>query len=146
MRANATEFCKGNALCQYKAKGLLKEVGLPTGLLPLQDMEEFGYVKDTGFVWFKSKKNTDHKFEKIGKLAQYGSEVTAYVEQKKIKKMTGVKAKELFLWVTISEISVDDPPTGKIYFKSPLGIGKTFPVSAFENPEDEKEEKEEQRK
>ncbi|CAH9057414.1 unnamed protein product [Cuscuta epithymum] len=140
IRRSATEFYEGNELCQEKSKVLLREVGLPAGLLPMEDMEECGYVKDTGFVWLKSKKKTEHKFQEIGKLVQYGCEVTAHVEQNKIKKLTGVKAKEMLLWVTISEISVDDPPTGKIYFKSSLGVGKTFPVSAFEIPEEEKKE------
>ncbi|CAH9088136.1 unnamed protein product [Cuscuta europaea] len=136
IRRSATEFYVGNELCQEKSKVLLREVGLPAGLLPMEDMEECGYVKDTGFVWLKSKKKTEHKFQEIGKLVQYGCEVTANVEQNKIKKLTGVKAKEMLLWVTISEISVDDPPTGKIYFKSSLGVGKTFPVSAFEVAEE----------
>lgn len=42
-------------------------MGLPNGLLPLKDMEECGYVKETGFVWLKQKKKTEHKFEKIDK-------------------------------------------------------------------------------
>ncbi|CAH9072756.1 unnamed protein product [Cuscuta epithymum] len=72
------------------------------------------------------------KFEQIGKAGAVGCEVIANVEQNKIKKLTGFKDKELLLWDTISEISVDDPPTEKIYFYSSLGIGKTFLVSAFE--------------
>jgi hypothetical protein len=31
----------------------------------------------------------------------------------------------------VNEISVDDPPTGKIHFKSLAGVTKTFPVEAF---------------
>lgn len=142
IRASATEFYKGNEICQEKSKFLLSEVGMPRGLLPMEDMEECGYVKETGFVWLRAKKKTEHKFEQIGKLVQYAAEVTAYVEPKKIKKLTGVKAKELMLWVTISEICLDDPPTGKIHFKNPIGIAKTFPVSAFELPEEEEKKKE----
>ncbi|CAH9103218.1 unnamed protein product [Cuscuta epithymum] len=107
----------------------------------MKDMEECGYVKDIDFVWLKSKKKTEHTFEEIGKLVQYGCEVTANVEQNKIKKLKGVKAKELLMWDTISQISVYDPPTGKIYFKSSLGVGKTFPVSAFEIPKVEQKKK-----
>ncbi|KAL0321288.1 UNVERIFIED_CONTAM: hypothetical protein Sradi_5390300 [Sesamum radiatum] len=51
--------------------------------------------------------------------------------KKRIKKLKGVKAKELMLWPPVSEIIVDDPPTGKIHFKSLAGITKTFPVEAF---------------
>ncbi|KAL7235379.1 hypothetical protein ACSBR1_018807 [Camellia fascicularis] len=125
------EFYQGNDLCQEKSKLLLKEMGLPNGLLPLEDMEECGYVRETGFVWLKQKRKTEHKFEKIGKLVSYATEVTAYVEPNKIKKLTGVKTKELLLWITLSDIYIDDPPTGKITFQIPAGLSRTFPVSAF---------------
>lgn len=130
IKANA-EVYHGDEICQEKSKLLLTEVGLPNGLLPLQDIEECGYVRETGFVWLKQKKKTIHKFEKIGKLVSYEPEITAYVEQNKIKKLTGVKTKELLLWITLSDIYVDDPPTGKITFKTPAGLFRSFPVSAF---------------
>ncbi|KAL6324087.1 hypothetical protein AAG906_006358 [Vitis piasezkii] len=131
IKANA-EVYHGDEICQEKSKLLLTEVGLPNGLLPLQDIEECGYVRETGFVWLKQKKKTIHKFEKIGKLVSYEPDITAYVEQNKIKKLTGVKTKELLLWITLSDIYVDDPPTGKITFKTPAGLFRSFPVSAFE--------------
>nr|ABK22777.1 unknown [Picea sitchensis] len=130
-RAGA-EIYHGSEICKQKSKELLADIGLPTGLLPLDELEETGYVKETGFVWLKQKKKTEHQFKKIGKMVQYGTEITAYVEQRKMKKLTGVKSKELFLWITICEISIDDPSSGKIYFKSSTGVGKTFPASAFE--------------
>ena len=132
IRASASEIYYGNDICQEKSKSLLKEMGLPNGLLPLEDMVECGYVKDTGFVWLKQKKKSEHKFQKIGRLTSYATEVTAYVEPNKIKKLTGVKAKELLIWVTLSDIYVDDPPTGKITFKSTTGLSRSFPESAFE--------------
>ncbi|KAK4748784.1 hypothetical protein SAY87_015370 [Trapa incisa] len=131
IRANA-EVYYGDEICQEKSKFLLEEVGLPNGLLPLEDMEECGYVKETGFVWLKQRKKSSHKFEKIDRLVNYAPEITAYVEKSKIKKLTGVKTKELLVWVTLCDIFVDDPPTGKITFKTPSGLYRTFPVSAFE--------------
>lgn len=131
IKANA-EVYYGDEICQVKSKFLLTEVGLPNGLLPLHDIEECGYVKETGFVWLKQKKKITHKFEKIGKLASYEPQITAYVEPNRIKKLTGVKTKELLVWVTLSEIYVDDPPTGKITFKIPSGLFRSFPVSAFQ--------------
>ncbi|GLU13801.1 hypothetical protein SLE2022_304120 [Rubroshorea leprosula] len=54
------------------------------------------------------------------------------LSKKQIKKLKGVKAKELMLWPPVSETVVDDdPPTGKIHFKSLAAIKKTFPVEAF---------------
>lgn len=132
IKAKATEVYRGDEMCQEKSKDLLKEIGLPNGLLPLKDIEECGIVRETGYVWLKQKKSTTHKFEKIGKLVSYGTEVTATVEQNKIKKLTGVKTKELLLWVTLTDIYVDDPPTGKITFQTPAGLYRTFPVSAFQ--------------
>ncbi|XP_057962615.1 uncharacterized protein LOC131154109 [Malania oleifera] len=143
VRANA-EIYHGHEICQEKSQLMLKDMLLPTGLLPLQDIEECGHVKETGFVWMKQKKKTTHKFEKIGKLVSYEPVVTAYVETSRIKKLTGVKAKELLIWITLTDIYVDDPPTGKITFKSTAGLSRTFPVSAFEleEPKDLKEVKE----
>jgi len=130
-RAGA-EIYHGSEICKQKSMELLAEVGLPKSLLPLEEIEECGYVRETGFVWLKQKKKREHQFKKIGKTVQYGAEISAYVEQHRMKKLTGVKSKELFLWITISEISIDDPSSGKIYFKSSTGVGKTFPASAFE--------------
>ncbi|CAL5194835.1 unnamed protein product [Lathyrus oleraceus] len=127
-----SEVYHGDEMCQLKSKELLREIALPNGLLPLKDIIEVGYNEETGFVWLKQKKSITHKFEKIGKLVSYATEVTAQVEKGKIKKLSGVKTKELFIWITLSDIYVDDPPTGKITFQTPAGLFKTFPVSAFE--------------
>ncbi|KDP23368.1 hypothetical protein JCGZ_23201 [Jatropha curcas] len=137
------EVYHGDEICQDKTKLLLAEVGLPNGLLPLHDILECGIVRETGFVWLKQKKSITHKFEKIGRLTTYAPEVTAVVEKGKIKKLTGVKTKELLLWVTLSDIYLDDPPTGKITFQTPAGLYRTFPVSAFEVEEPKKDVKEE---
>ncbi|KAF2307328.1 hypothetical protein GH714_026383 [Hevea brasiliensis] len=98
---------------------------------------ETGYenvgVMETGFVWLKQKKSITHKFEKIGKLVTYAPEVTAFVDRGgKIKKLTGVKTKELLIWVSLSDIYLNDPPTGKITFQIPSGLNRSFPCSAFE--------------
>ncbi|CAK8544522.1 unnamed protein product [Lathyrus sativus] len=127
-----SEVYHGDELGQVKSKELLAEICLPNGLLPLKDIIEVGYNRETGFVWLKQKNRVTHKFEKIGKPVIYSTEVTAYVEKGKIKKLSGVKTKELFIWVTVSEIYVDDPPTEKITFKTPSGLSRSFPVSAFE--------------
>ncbi|PWA88246.1 hypothetical protein CTI12_AA122270 [Artemisia annua] len=132
IRASASEVYHGDAICQEKSKFLLTEMGLPNGLLPLEDIEECGYVEKTGFVWLKQKKEKKHKFEKIGKLVSYGTEVTAFIEKFKIKKLTGVKTKEMLMWITLNEITVDNPDSGKITFKATSGLFRTFPVSAFQ--------------
>lgn len=63
--------------------------------------------------------------------------IFSFEQQGKIKKLTGVKTKELLMWVTLSEIYLDNPPTGKITFQTPTGLYRTFPASAFEIEEGE---------
>ncbi|CAL5336025.1 unnamed protein product [Camellia sinensis] len=113
------------------AVSILEEFELPLGLLPLVNVIEVGFVKSTGYMWIVQEKQVEHEFKTISKLVSYDSNIHGYVEKKRIKKLKGVKAKELVLWPPVSEISVDDPPTGKIHFKSLAGITKTFPVEAF---------------
>lgn len=133
IRASVTYIYYGNAICQEKTKLLLTEMGLPNGLITKKDIEECGYVKDTGFVWLRQKKPNITKNEIIGgKITSNAIEVTAFIEKFKIKKLTGVKSKELFMWIAVSDIIVDNPPTGKITFKTSSGLYKSFPVSAFQ--------------
>ncbi|KAL5989635.1 hypothetical protein ACLOJK_010528 [Asimina triloba] len=113
------------------AISLLDEFGLPLGLLPLADAIEVGFVRSTGYMWIVQQKKVEHQFKMISKLVSYDTEINGYVEKKRIKKLKGVKAKELLLWPPVNEITVDDPPTGKIHFKSLAGVTKTFPVEAF---------------
>ncbi|XP_060195282.1 uncharacterized protein LOC132624534 [Lycium barbarum] len=122
---------KGHEECLQMAISLLEEFGLPMGLLPLADVIEVGFVKNTGYMWILQTKKVEHKFKIISKLVSYDTEINGFIEKKKIKKLKGVKAKELMLWPPVNEISVDDPPSGKIQFKSLAGITKTFPVEAF---------------
>lgn len=113
------------------AVSLLKKFELPEGLLPLANVVEVGYVESTGYMWIVQQNKVEHEFKMISKLVSYDTEINGYVDKMIIKKLRGVKAKELMLWPPVSEIKVDDPPTGKIHFKSLAGITKTFPVEAF---------------
>ncbi|KAK8484720.1 hypothetical protein V6N11_014469 [Hibiscus sabdariffa] len=113
------------------AIALLQEFGLPLGLLPLADVIEVGFVRNTGYMWIAQRKKVEHNFKMINKLVSYDTQITGFVDKNRIKKLKGVKAKELMLWPPVNEIIVDDPPTGKIHFKSLAGVTKTFPVDAF---------------
>ncbi|GAB2209930.1 hypothetical protein Droror1_Dr00027158 [Drosera rotundifolia] len=130
-RAGA-EIAYGGEECLKHTFELLEEMGFPKGILPLKDLVECGRVRATGFVWMKQKKPSEHYFERSKTLVSYGEEVTAYVEVGKMRKMTGVKSKPVFFWVAITEMSiVDDPNRKKIYFKSSLGVGKAYSITAF---------------
>ncbi|KAF9606233.1 hypothetical protein IFM89_024054 [Coptis chinensis] len=53
----------------------------------------------------------------------------------KIRKLTGVKIKEMLIWVSLNEISIDNPVDGRIAFKGLASLYRTYPFSAFDNPE-----------
>ncbi|KAI4298267.1 hypothetical protein L6164_031845 [Bauhinia variegata] len=135
------EIYRGEALCRQKSQELLKEISLPKGLLPLDDFVEVGYNRTTGFVWLKQKKKKEHRFRAIERTVSYEAEVTAFVDEHRMRRVTGVKSKEMFIWVTISEIAIEDPNSGKISFSNSSGISRAFPVSAFDLEEGEYEKK-----
>ncbi|KAH0644569.1 hypothetical protein MTR67_034354 [Solanum verrucosum] len=130
-RENAEVFTDPT-ICKQKSLQLLEQINMPKGLLPLDDLVEIGHNKQTGFVWLKQKKAKENRFKKIGKLVWYDTEVTGFLEDRRMKKLTGVKSKELLIWITISDISIHDSDLQKITFATPSGISKAFPVSAFE--------------
>ncbi|KAI3942816.1 hypothetical protein MKW92_035148 [Papaver armeniacum] len=139
-RENAETYT-GDEICKAKSLELLNEISLPNGLLPLEDVTEVGYNQTSGFVWLRQKKKKEHYFKSVGKPVSYAAEVTAFVEKHRLKKITGVKSKDTMLWVTLSDIYISDPSSGKITFKTPFGLSRTFPVSAFVNEETEEEKK-----
>lgn len=126
------EIFSGSDLCKKKCAELLEELHLPRGLLPLPDLLEVGRNKATGFVWLRQPKATINHFKKIGKTVSYATEVTAFVEDRRMTRMTGVKSKELLIWFSISDMLVADPEGKKIAFKTASGLGRAFPFSAFE--------------
>ena len=137
-RENA-EMYSDPALCKEKSRELLQNMNLPKGLLPLDELIEAGYNESTGFVWLKQKNKKEHKFRSIGRTVAYDTEVTAFVEDRRMKKLTGVKSKELFIWVTVSDIYIEDPNSEKVTFKNQTGFSKTFPTKAVEDGEVDEE-------
>ncbi|KAG8081346.1 hypothetical protein GUJ93_ZPchr0007g3539 [Zizania palustris] len=130
-RAGA-EIAIGDGVCRKKSIELLEEVGLPKGLLPLEDIEEFGYNRDTGFMWLlQRKKKIEHTFKKIKQTVSYAGEVTAFVDKGKLKKITGVKTKELLLWLSVVEVYVAEGSPEKVTFKTGTGLSETFDATAF---------------
>ena len=129
-RAGA-EVHKGNDICKKKTIELLEELDLPKGLFPMDDIEEVGHNCESGFVWMLQKKKNQHTFKKIQQTVSYDTEVTAFVEKGKIKKVTGVKVKELFLWLSLVEVYVDESANEKVTFKTGTGLSDTHDASAF---------------
>lgn len=106
--------------------------------MDLKGLIECGRVQSTGFVWMKQSAPSEHYFEGTKSLVSYAKEVTCYVEKYKMTKMTGVKTKQAFFWVTLTEMTIDDPNSRKIYFKTSLGVGRYFPIKAFMTDEEKK--------
>ena len=125
------EIVYGAEACHHHCMELLSELGFPRGVLPLKGLEECGRIPETGFVWMKLKSPYEHFFKGTNTKVSYASEVTAFVEKKKMKKMTGVKTKELMLCLSVVDIYVEDPSSKKITFKTGTGLSDSFPMSAF---------------
>ncbi|KAJ4979208.1 hypothetical protein NE237_009988 [Protea cynaroides] len=133
-RAGA-EIVRGKEACDRFSAELMKEIKFPSGVLPTGELEECGRVRATGLVWWKCKAAYEHFSVPTNSKTSYAAETTAYVEKGKMKKMTGVKTKQVFVWVPVSEMSIDG---NKITFKTSVGVGKSFPLVSFMNEEEKK--------
>ncbi|RCV09275.1 hypothetical protein SETIT_2G014300v2 [Setaria italica] len=123
-----------HAISRKKSVDLLEELGLPKtkGLLPMEDIQEFGYNRATGFMWLvQGKKKVEHTFKKIKQTVSYAGEVTAFAEKGKLRKITGVKTKELMLWLNVVEVYVPEASPEKVTFKTGTGLSDSFDVTAF---------------
>ena len=129
-RAGA-DVITGDAACRKKSIELLEELGLPKGLLPMEDIQEFGYNRETGFMWLVQGKKVEHTFKKIKQTVSYASEVTAFVEKGKLMKIMGVKTKELMLWLSVVEVYVPEASPDKVTFKTGTGLSDTFDAAVF---------------
>ncbi|GKB98814.1 tRNA-modifying protein like protein [Tanacetum coccineum] len=100
--------------------------------IPMTAVTEVGHNTAIGFVWVRRKTKSQHLFSEIGRKVSYYVEVTAFVEEGRMRNLTGVKSKELLIWVRISDIFVGDHNNGKITFGTSSGLSRTFLVSAFQ--------------
>ena len=130
-RAGA-EVVTGDAACRKKSIELLEELSLPKGLLPMDDIQEFGYNRETGFMWLvQGEKKVEHTFKKIKQTVSYAPEVTAFAEKGKLRKITGVKTKELMLWLSVVEVYVPEASPENVTFKTGTGLSDSFNTAAF---------------
>lgn len=120
-----------DSLCQKRAQRVLEEYKLPVGLLFVEDILEFGFNKNTGYLWIIQKNQTEHYFEVIDELVSYATEVSAYIEEGRLKNVRGIKARELILWFPINDVTVGGD---KAFVKTFANITKAFPVTAFQEP------------
>ncbi|XP_066393518.1 uncharacterized protein [Miscanthus floridulus] len=129
-RSGAEVVSGDDAMCRKKSVELLEELGLPKGLLPMEDLQEFGYNRATGFMWLvQRKKKVEHTFKKIKQTVS--PEVTAFAEKGKLRKITGVKTKELMLWLSVVEVYVPEASPENVTFKTGTGLSDSFNATAF---------------
>ncbi|XP_078179808.1 uncharacterized protein LOC144573901 [Carex rostrata] len=117
VNCNGAEIVKGDVECKKKLVQLLEELSLPKGLISLENVEEFSYNRNVGFIYMvhsKEKDRTERTFKKIKQVVSYASEVTAYVEKEKLKKISGVKTKELLIWFLIAEVYIEEGSKEKL--------------------------------
>lgn len=117
------EVFHGTDLCKIKTAELLVELQLPKGLLPLQEIEEMGYNRATGFMWLRQKEATRHVFMVIGntvlRAVRDGLRGEPPVEAVKRGQETGAPRVDLHLqdlhrrprfWPDHLEVELQDPP------------------------------------
>ena len=93
----------------------------------MDDIEEVGHNCESGFVWMLQKKKNKHMFNKLNQTVSYDTEVTAFVEKGKMKKVTGVKIKDM----SLVEVYVDDSSADKVTIKADTGLSDTHDAAVF---------------
>ncbi|KAF7066209.1 hypothetical protein CFC21_072229 [Triticum aestivum] len=93
----------------------------------MDDIEEVGHNCESGFVWILHKKKKEHTFNKLNQAVSYDTEVTAFVEKGKMKKVTGVKIKDM----SLVEVYVDDSSADKVTIKADTGLSDTHDAAVF---------------
>jgi hypothetical protein len=91
-----------------------------------------GAMFATGDVWLvQGKKKVEHTFKKIKQIVSYAAEVTAFAEKGKLRKITGIKTKELMLWLSVVEVYVPEASPEKVTFKTGTRLSDSFEATAF---------------
>ncbi|KAF8391869.1 hypothetical protein HHK36_022209 [Tetracentron sinense] len=109
---------------------VLRSHGLPMGLLP-KGVREFS-LDDNGRFEVHLDEACNAKFESE---VHYDRNISGNLSYGKIGALSGISARELFLWFPVKGIRVDIPSSGLIYFDVGV-IFKQFTLSLFETPPD----------
>ncbi|XBI82158.1 hypothetical protein VPH35_090911 [Triticum aestivum] len=114
----------------YVDESSANEVTIKTdnGLFLMDDIEEVRHNCESGFVWMLQKKKNEHMFNKLNQTVSYDTEVTAFVEKGKMKKVTGVKIEDLY---SLVEVYVDESSADKVTIKTDTGLSDTRDAAVF---------------
>ncbi|XP_011095294.1 uncharacterized protein LOC105174797 [Sesamum indicum] len=109
---------------------LLQSMGLPAGLLP-KEVKSYNF-SDSGLLEVFLDGPCLTKFDT---MAFYESEVRANLTYGSLTGVEGLSQEELFLWLPVKDIIVDDPRSGLILID--IGVAhKQLSLSLFEDPPD----------
>ncbi|XP_076937663.1 uncharacterized protein LOC143605445 [Bidens hawaiensis] len=109
---------------------LLKSKGLPVGLFP-KEVESFT-LYNTGLLEVFLRGPCLTKFDT---MAFYESTIRANLTYGSLTGVEGLSQEELFLWLPVKDIIVNDPKSGLILFD--IGLAhKQLSLSLFEDPPD----------
>ncbi|KAL8106539.1 hypothetical protein AgCh_023340 [Apium graveolens] len=109
---------------------LLKSYHLPSGLFP-KGVKDFSFDDSGTFqVYLDQPCNSMYENE-----LHYDRNISGVLTVGKIDQLSGISAKDLFLWFQVKEIRVDIPSSGLIYFDVGV-VSKQFSLSSFETPKE----------
>lgn len=112
---------------------VLKSHGLPMGLLP-KGVRNFTLDNSGNFVVHLDQP-CNAKFEKKENELHYERNVSGTLSYGQIDLISGISAKDLFLWFQVKKIYVSSPSSGVIYFDVGV-VSKQFSLSSFDNPKE----------
>ncbi|KAK6785963.1 hypothetical protein RDI58_014488 [Solanum bulbocastanum] len=112
---------------------VLKSHGLPMGLLP-KGVRNFTFDNSGNFVVHLDQP-CNSKFEKKENELHYERNVSGTLSFGQIDLISGISAKDLFLWFQVKKIYVSSSSSGVIYFDVGV-VSKQFSLSSFDNPKE----------
>ncbi|PWA65988.1 hypothetical protein CTI12_AA328440 [Artemisia annua] len=119
--------CHQKSLTIYE---VLKLNGLPMGLFP-KGVTNFS-LDDYGNFHVFLDQACNAKFEDE---LHYDRNISGNLTFGQIGQLSGITAKDLFLWFRVKKIWVDTPSSGLIYFDVGV-VSKQFSLSSFDTPRD----------
>ncbi|KAK9669552.1 hypothetical protein RND81_13G139000 [Saponaria officinalis] len=105
--------------------------GLPIGLLP-KGVKGFT-IDPTGL--FEAHLDQTCR-SKLDNQFEYKPDISGQLTYGRVANLTGMESLELFVWVSVNEIRVDIPNSGRIHFDLEKGVHKELSLSLFETPAD----------
>ncbi|KAF8082068.1 hypothetical protein N665_0850s0019 [Sinapis alba] len=110
---------------------ILQANGLPLGIFP-KGVKDFRFNGETGRFLVYLNHSCDARYETE---LHYGVNITGTVGYGEMSELSGILAKDLFLWFPVKGIRVDVPGSGLIVFDVGV-VRKQYSLSLFETPRD----------